>query len=77
MNYTCNILIERADTGNIAIVTKADKLKAINGLPSGKPIALVYNKMRIVIKPYYRRFINGELHIFAVEIPTEATKNVT
>lgn len=55
----------------------ADRLKPLGGLPSGKPYKFTVEgpggpgSRTIIIKPYYRRFIAGDLHIFAVEVPSE------
>jgi hypothetical protein len=76
MIYPCNIRIEWPDKEKtLSFSIKSDKLKGLGGLPSGKPIAIIVPLgpkrilTRVVMKPYYRRFIEGELNIFAIVIP--------
>lgn len=55
------------------IKVKPDSLLAVNNLKSGEVFHLERNvndlqKEKILIRPYYRRMIRGELHVFAMQV---------
>jgi hypothetical protein len=62
------------DGGEWNIQPKPEALAPLHNLPSGKLITLQRQTkgdvqiQNILIKPYYRRVIHGELVIFAVEV---------
>lgn len=45
-----------------------DSMKALKGLPSGRLAGLEIQGTRIVIKPYYRKLLDGNMHIYAVPV---------
>jgi len=55
--------------------------ESFDDLPSGKVIRLKLSGSQgtheIICKPYYRRTIKGQLHVFAVPLETEPNKTVT
>ena len=57
----------------------SEKLHAMKGLPSGEVFHLErkvgdVQTERVLIRPYYRRVINGELHVFAVQVMAKEGK---
>lgn len=73
MSYTTRIRIGLLDKGTWEITVRPEALQKVQGLPSGKVIRLERQTgdvqvQEILVKPYYRRFIGGELHIFAVQV---------
>lgn len=62
------------------IQVRPDALKSVSGLPSGSVYTLErkigdVQTQQVWIRPYYRRFINGELHIFAVQVTPKEEKH--
>lgn len=74
MGYNVKLQVKLANGGDLSADFYSDKLKPLGGLKSGKPVRLTQSEpggyQGIVIKPYYRKFKNGDLHIFAVEVPS-------
>jgi len=72
MGYVCvlNIMLESKDT--ISTKFSSTSLKMLNGMKSGKIAKVIIPGDKggtFLVKPYYRRFIGDELHIFAVQVP--------
>lgn len=63
------------------VAVQPDALKKVNGLPSGKVVTMErktgdVQKQQVLIRPYYRRLIDNELHIFAVQVmPNEEARH--
>lgn len=63
------------------VVVRSEQLRAANGLPSGKVYTMErqvgdVQKQQILVRPYYRREIDGQLHIFAIQVmPNEEVRH--
>lgn len=73
MSYATRIRISMLDNSSWDITVRPEKLKQVKGLPSGTVFTLErqtgdVQKEQVLIRPYYRRFIDDELHIFAVQV---------
>lgn len=64
----CHIKIDRMGAGIREIVINDDMLVKMNGLPSGRPVCIDDGTDKIAFKPYYRRVIDDEMHVFAVQL---------
>lgn len=61
------------------ITVNPENLKAVDGLPSGKLVTMERRTgdvqvEQVMIRPYYRRLIDGQLHIFAIQIKSNEEK---
>lgn len=61
------------------ITVLPENLKAVDGLPSGKLVTMERRTgdvqvEQVMIRPYYRRLIDGQLHIFAIQIKSNEEK---
>lgn len=61
------------------ITVLPENLKAVDGLPSGKLVTMERRTgdvqvEQVTIRPYYRRLIDGQLHIFAIQIKSNEEK---
>lgn len=75
MSYATNIHVSLRN-GSIDLTVTAAKLREAGGMPSGKNILLqlpsgILKRREVIVRPYYRRFIRGELHVFASEVITK------
>jgi len=73
MKRSCTIKIRLVSGGVWTITTKSKSLRSVDGLPSGKIVRLQRQTSDtqledVLAKPYYRRVINNELVIFAVQV---------
>lgn len=56
-------------------------MKAVNGLPSGKVVRMhrktsELQAREVLIRPYYRRYVEEQLHIFAIQVmPHEGNRH--
>lgn len=81
MGYNVKLRISFANGGKLSVEFPSSKIKPLGGLKSGKPfvlnVAAVLDQVdqghpaSFVVKPYYRKMQGGDLHIFAVEVPSE------
>lgn len=59
----------------------AKALRDVKGLPSGKVVRLHrrgedVQTREVLLRPYYRRYIDGQLHIFAIQVmPQEENRH--
>lgn len=65
--------------GELQVRFYADRLKAADGLPSGRIFHWEMTqgglqRERRLLRPYYRRIINGELNIFATQVMPKEEK---
>ena len=80
MSYPVRIRITMLDNSTADITVLSDKIKPLKGLPSGQ-VVVMENKFpgskhsKFLFKPYYRRYIAKELHIFGVEVQPEEGNN--
>lgn len=81
MSYATRVRITLNGGVDWEIIVRPESLKAVQGLPTGGIFTLErrvgdVQKQQVLIRPYYRRFIDGELHIFAVQVmPKEGKKH--
>lgn len=81
MSYRTRLHIRLIHGHDWQVTINQRALKLSKGLPSGSAYTLDraisdVQKERIIIRPYYRRFIKGELHIFSVQVmPNEEKRH--
>jgi hypothetical protein len=73
MASNTRVRINMRDNSTWEILVKPDALKNVRHLPSGQVFTLQrqvsdIQTQDVLIRPYYRRVIRSELHIFAVEV---------
>lgn len=61
------------------ITVRSENLKAVDGLPSGKLVTMERRTgdvqvEQVMIRPYYRRMIDGQQHIFAIQVKSNEEK---
>ncbi len=73
MSYSTRVRISLVGGTEWEVIVKPEALRAVQGLPSGRLVTLERKTgdvqlQQVLVRPYYRRFIDGELHIFATQV---------
>lgn len=73
MTYSTRVRITLQGGVQWDVVVRSEQLRAVDGLPSGKLVTMErkvgdIQTQQVWIRPYYRREINGQMHIFAVQV---------
>lgn len=73
MTENVRIKVTMLDNSKLTIDVKAETLKSLGGLPSGKVVTMRQQTgdvqyQEFLVRPYYRRIMNDTMHIFAVQV---------